>query len=236
MTRQIVLDTETTGLSPKNGDRIIEIGCVELVNRKLTGNNFHEYINPDKEISQGAYKVHGISNKFLADKPRFAQISSKLMSYLEGAELIIHNASFDVGFLEFEFSLIDSPWEELEQFCSVTDTLMMARKKHPGQKNNLDALCKRYHIDNTHRDLHGALLDSEILAEVYLAMTGGQTSMKFDPEKKQEKKGVVKLSKIDLPVLQANAQELKQHEAYLDALEAKGQCQWRSMSANSDVE
>lgn len=234
MTRQIVLDTETTGLSPNNGDRVIEIGCVELINRKLTGNNFHEYLNPDKEISEGAYRVHGISNKFLEDKPRFAQISDKLISYLEGAELIIHNASFDVGFLNYEFSLIDSPWEDLEQFCQVTDTLMMARKKHPGQKNNLDALCKRYHIDNTHRDLHGALLDSEILAEVYLAMTGGQTAMTFETKKKQSTKSSVKLEKVDLPVIKASREELSKHEAYLDSLGES--CLWRSMSADSNVE
>ena len=168
MSRQIVLDTETTGLEPSQGHRIIEIGCVELINRRLTGNNYHQYIQPDREVDEGALQVHGISNEFLADKPRFNDIADDLMNYLKGAELVIHNAPFDVGFLDHELKLLANGSGAISDHCDVTDTLVMARKMHPGQKNNLDALCKRYDVNNTQRELHGALLDAEILSEVYL--------------------------------------------------------------------
>ncbi|HMY40409.1 MAG TPA: DNA polymerase III subunit epsilon, partial [Marinagarivorans sp.] len=163
MSRQIILDTETTGLEPQQGHRIIEIGCVELVNRKLTGRHFHHYINPQRDIDEGAQAVHGISAEFLADKPLFAQLAEAFFEFVKGAELIIHNAPFDVGFINHEFNLLDKGFGKLEDHCTIIDTLAMARHRHPGQKNNLDALCKRYEIDNSHRELHGALLDAEIL-------------------------------------------------------------------------
>lgn len=175
--RQIVLDTETTGLETSQGHRIIEIGCVELIERRVTDNHWHHYINPEREIDAGAFEVHGISNEFLHDKPLFADIADEFLRYIEGAELIIHNAPFDVGFLNYELELLNAGKPEIETVSSILDTLIMARQKHPGQKNNLDALCKRYEIDNSHRSVHGALLDARILADVYLFMTGGQTSL-----------------------------------------------------------
>jgi DNA polymerase-3 subunit epsilon len=180
--RQIVLDTETTGLEVSQGHRIIEIGCIELVNRRVTGNHWHYYVNPDRAVDSGAFEVHGISNEFLQDKPRFAELAEEFHSYVAGAELVIHNAPFDVGFLDHELALLESPIAPLGTSCSILDTLLLARQKHPGQKNNLDALCKRYGIDNSNRSLHGALLDARILADVYLAMTGGQTSLGLDAE------------------------------------------------------
>ena len=177
MTRQIILDTETTGLDPKDGHRIIEVGCVEMINRRLTGNNFHHYLQPDRAIDAEAEAVHGISSAFLADKPRFENIVEDLLAYLRGAELIIHNAPFDIGFLNHELQLVDPVYQPMSAYCSVTDTLVMARQLFPGQRASLDALCKRYEINNAHRTLHGALLDAEILADVYLAMTGGQVSL-----------------------------------------------------------
>lgn len=175
--RQIVLDTETTGLEPSAGHRIIEIGCVELIDRRLTRNNFHQYMHPDREIDPGAVEVHGITNEFLSDKPRFADVAEDFLGYVRGAELIIHNAPFDVGFLDHELVGWMKDAKRIEELCRVTDTLTMARSLHPGQRNSLDALCKRYGVDNSRRDLHGALLDAEILADVYLAMTGGQVSL-----------------------------------------------------------
>lgn len=175
--RQIVLDTETTGLEPQLGHRIIEIGCVELINRKLTGRHYHQYINPEREVDQGAMEVHGITNEFLVDKPRFKAIVGEFWDFIRGAELVIHNAAFDIGFLNHEFARLNMAPVTTE--CGVLDTLFMARQKHPGQKNSLDALCKRYGVDNSHRDLHGALLDAEILADVYLLMTGGQTALEL---------------------------------------------------------
>ena len=177
MTRQIILDTETTGLDPKDGHRIIEVGCVEMINRRLTGNNFPHYLQPDRAIDAEAEAVHGISSAFLADKPRFENIVEDLLAYLRGAELIIHNAPFDIGFLNHELQLVDPAYQPMSAYCSVTDTLVMARQLFPGQRASLDALCKRYEINNAHRTLHGALLDAEILADVYLAMTGGQVSL-----------------------------------------------------------
>ncbi|HAB56041.1 MAG TPA: DNA polymerase III subunit epsilon, partial [Cellvibrionales bacterium] len=171
-TRQIVLDTETTGLEPSQGHRIIEIGCVELVNRRLTGKHYHQYIQPEREIDQGALEVHGISNEFLSDKPLFANVMEAFLDFIDGAELIIHNAPFDIGFIDHELKLAGSKVKKTSSICGVIDSLVLARKKHPGQKNNLDALCKRYAVDNAKRELHGALLDAEILADVYLMMTG----------------------------------------------------------------
>ena len=178
--RQIILDTETTGLETSEGHRIIEIGCVELIDRKYTHNNFHYYLNPDREIDAGAQEVHGISSQFLQDKPRFSEIKDQFFQYINGAELVIHNAAFDVGFIEAEYALVNGEPFDISAICTVVDSLQVARKLHPGQKNNLDSLCKRYYIDNSQRTLHGALLDAEILADVYLAMTGGQTSLSLN--------------------------------------------------------
>ena len=180
--RQIVLDTETTGLEPADGHRIIEIGCVELLDRRLTGNTYHQYLQPDREIDAGAVEVHGITNEVLADKPRFADVAAEFLDFIRGAELVIHNAPFDVGFIDHEFALLADPPGPVAQHCMVLDTLVLARHMHPGQRNSLDALCKRYDIDNSQRDLHGALLDAEILADVYLAMTGGQVSLSLDSQ------------------------------------------------------
>lgn len=173
--RQIVLDTETTGLDPAQGHRIIEIGCVELIERRLTGNNFHQYLQPDREIDQAAVEIHGITTEFLKDKPHFADLVGDFMAYIQGAELVIHNAPFDTGFIDNELKILRGDWSAVSNYCTVTDTLVMAKKIHPGQRNSLDALCKRYQIDNSHREFHGALLDAEILADVYLTMTGGST-------------------------------------------------------------
>lgn len=220
MTRQIVLDTETTGLSPQDGHRVIEVGCVELLNRRLTGNNFHAYINPERAIDAGAMRVHGISNEFLQDKPRFAALIEDFIAYIRGAELIIHNASFDVGFLNNEFKLTGSHYQTIEKHAGVFDTLTYARRLHPGQKNSLDALCKRYNVNNTNRQLHGALLDAELLAQVYLAMTGGQVTMFGESaETVQQSAESAPLSQTlrgsSLPVIAATAEELEAHEEFL---------------------
>ena len=222
--RQIVLYTETTGLEPADGHRIIEIGCVELVERRLTGNSFHQYLQPDREIDAGAMEVHGITNEFLADKPRFSDIVDDFARYIGGAELVIHNAPFDVGFINHELKLCDYG-QQVDDMCSVLDTLTMARKMHPGQKNNLDALCRRYEIDNTHRDLHGALLDAEILADVYLAMTGGQVSLLLGAGKDESEHAVASevIRRLDkdrppLPVIRASASELEAHQGRLEAI------------------
>jgi DNA polymerase-3 subunit epsilon len=179
--RIVVLDTETTGLDPKRGDKLVEIGAVEMVNRRLTGNNYHQYVQPERDVPLEAQAVHGITEEFLADKPVFADIADEFLAYIDGAELIIHNAPFDIGFLNNELAMLGKArgvkLPKIGDICEITDSLVMARQKHPGQKNNLDALCRRYYIDNGHRELHGALLDSEILADVYLTMTGGQTSL-----------------------------------------------------------
>lgn len=176
--RSVVLDTETTGMPVTDGHRIIEIGCVELEGRRLTGRHFHVYLQPDREVDEGAIAVHGITNDYLKDKPRFREVADDFFEFINGAQLIIHNAAFDVGFINNEFALLgQSERAEVSDYCSILDTLLMARERHPGQRNNLDALCKRYGVDNSGRDLHGALLDAEILADVYLAMTGGQTSL-----------------------------------------------------------
>jgi DNA polymerase-3 subunit epsilon len=222
--RQIILDTETTGLSPKAGHRVIEIGCVELVNRRLTGNHFHYYLNPDREVDPGAQAIHGITSQFLADKPRFKEIIDSLIEYVKDAQIIIHNADFDVGFLDHEFALCGKKkYLGFEEYVSdVICTLQMARQKHPGQKNNLDILCKRYNVDNSRRDLHGALLDSEILAEVYLAMTGGQEALglsdqhtpAIQAQKNTFSETPIIGEMIDLLVLRATEEELAAHEEF----------------------
>jgi DNA polymerase-3 subunit epsilon len=223
--RQVVLDTETTGISTAEDHRIIEIGCVELINRRLTGETFHQYINPQREIDAGAIEVHGITTEFLADKPLFADVAADFLAFVDGAELIIHNAPFDVGFLNHELAKLKGEKRRVETLCSVLDTLKMARDKHPGQKNNLDALCKRYEVDNSNRELHGALLDAEILADVYLAMTGGQVSMTLAAEEPADApledtshETEADLSKVSLTVLRASDEELEAHQAMLEAL------------------
>ncbi|MDH3219293.1 MAG: DNA polymerase III subunit epsilon [Gammaproteobacteria bacterium] len=221
--RQIVLDTETTGLEVSLGHRIIEIGCIELVNRRVTGNHWHYYVNPGREIDAGAFEVHGISSDFLQDKHRFAELAQDFIDYVAGAELIIHNAPFDIGFLDYELSLLEPPAAPLQQCCNVLDTLLMARQKHPGQKNNLDALCKRYDIDNSHRSLHGALLDARILADVYLAMTGGQTSLGLDAGQGEESgRRSIEPQRIDpgqpLPLWQVDAASRQADGEYIEFL------------------
>lgn len=220
MLRQIVLDTETTGISHQNGHRIIEIGCIELINRRITQHHFHVYLNPERAIDEGAFKVHGISNEFLADKPVFKSIWQELLAFIENAELIIHNAPFDVGFLNAELNYLQHH-KSIEKYCSITDTLALAKKKHPGQKNNLDALCKRYNIDNSNRTLHGALLDAEILAHVYLAMTGGQSSFfgeeMFASETDNNSGEFKKLSSTS-PIIYATSEELQRHEKFMSQL------------------
>lgn len=232
MTRQIILDTETTGLETSQGHRIIEIGCIEMINRRLTNNHWHHYINPDRKVDDGAFEVHGISNEFLADKPRFEELVDDFLAYIDGAQLIIHNAPFDIGFLNHEIKLLETSRPLITDVCSVLDTLVMARQKHPGQKNNLDALCRRYEIDNSHRTLHGALLDSEILAEVYLLMTGGQTALTLEADDhEQDQQGHAQDARpIDSAGLirwQVDASDLRMHEEYLAMLEKKaGSCAW----------
>ncbi len=226
--RQIVLDTETTGLEVERGHRIIEIGAVELRNRRATGRNFHRYLNPDRAIDEGARAVHGISNADLADAPRFAQVAAELIEFITGAELVIHNASFDVGFLEAELQQLPESAalpRKIAGLCGVLDTLALAREMHPGQRNNLDALCKRYGIDNSHRELHGALLDARILADVYLAMTGGQSALALDSQQASgaagsQGGGVQALVRpaAGLVVRHATAEELADHERLLDLI------------------
>jgi DNA polymerase-3 subunit epsilon len=232
--RQIVLDTETTGLDPGQGHRIIEIGCVELVNRRLTGNDFHQFVNPEREIEAGAAAVHGISNEQLADKPRFIEIASRLMDYIRGAELIIHNADFDVGFLDAELARLENEAMRVASLCTITDTLALARRMHPGQKNSLDALCKRYQVDNSRREYHGALLDAQLLAEVYLGMTGGQTSILLDARETGATGAGSRLNQLlsgTRPVvIRATDAEREAHARRLQAIakESKGGCLWPS--------
>ncbi|MBK2123808.1 DNA polymerase III subunit epsilon [Fangia hongkongensis] len=231
MKRQLFVDTETTGFEYKKGHRIIEFGAVEMINRKLTGNNLHFYFKPDIAVEEGAFRVHGISNEFLADKPLFSEKSSEIMEYLKDAELIIHNAAFDVPFLNWELGLLKpNNWGVIESYCQVLDTLIMARKKHPGQKNSLDALCARYGINNKHRTLHGALLDAEILADVYLMMTGGQTELFAALSEDDDKVEVKATTSIIQNQDQGNqssikarlsASAIKAHEAYLALLDKK---------------
>lgn len=221
--RQLVLDTETTGIDPKQGHRIIEIGCVELINRRFTGNNYHVYVNPERIVEQEAIDVHGITNEYLTDKPKYREIADEFFEYIKGAELVIHNAAFDVGFMDHEFKLYNRLWDGCAQHCEILDTLAMARKKHPGQRATLDALCKKYGINNAHRTLHGALLDAEILADVYLLMSGGQIKFNLSTGTGNADSGIRRLpaDRPKLKVLQASADELTEHEQRLD-LVAKG--------------
>lgn len=231
--RQVILDTETTGLSPSDGHRIIEIGCVEMINRRLTRNTFHVYINPDRIIDDGAIKVHGISNEFLQDKPKFEDIVDDYLAFTKGAELVIHNAPFDIGFLNYELSLLKGKKTTVEEHSSIFDTLPFARKKHPGARASLDALCKRYGIDNSHRELHGALLDAEILAEVYLLMTGGQFSlMDFNASVSTQQQGIIRLAadRPKLKVLHCTEQELEAHQKQLAMIKkSSGECLWHKL-------
>ena len=239
VTRQVVLDTETTGLEPKAGHRIIEIGAVEIIGRRLTGNHYHQYINPERAIDAGAQEVHGITGEFLRDKPVFADIVADFLAYASGAELIIHNAAFDIGFLNNELRLVKNRLRKLESACDVTDSLAMARHKHPGQSNTLDALCRRYGVDNSARTLHGALLDAEILADVFLLMTGGQTTLfAADVADSDEQMAAAldrrQVTRPQLPVVMATTDELAAHEQLLDGLEkaAGGQVLWRAGSGD----
>ncbi|QJR79469.1 DNA polymerase III subunit epsilon [Alteromonas pelagimontana] len=237
--RQIVLDTETTGIDPREGHRIIEIGCVEVVNRRLTGNHFHVYINPEREIEQEAIEIHGITNEFLVDKPKFKDVALDFVNFIKGAQLVIHNAPFDVGFMDHEFALEPATAKvKTKDICTVRDSLVMARQMFPGQKNNLDALCKRFGVDNSHRELHGALLDAEILADVYLMMTGGQTMLNLAGKSANDNEGGgdvirrVQRGGNKLKVIHASADELKQHEARLDIVQKSGgQCLWREFQS-----
>jgi len=235
--RQIVLDTETTGIDIKLGNRIIEIGCVEVIDRRLTGNSYHQYINPQRDSEEGALEVHGITTAFLADKPLFADIVDDFLNFIRGAELVIHNAPFDVGFINHELSLLNQQQNHIANICTVLDTLVLAKKMHPGQKNNLDALCKRYDIDNSQRDLHGALLDAEILADTYLAMTGGQTALSLggsaDGESRDAAVSLPRSVTLDtgkLKVIRASNDELAAHDSRLQSINdmTKGQCIWLS--------
>ena len=232
--RQVVLDTETTGIDPNLGHKIIEIGCVELVNRRLTGRHYHQYINPLREVDQGAMEVHGITNEFLQDKPVFSTIVQDFLDFIGDAELVIHNAPFDVGFLDSELRQVSPTMGTIGDRCKVLDTLVLARNKHPGQKNNLDALCKRYMVDNSQRDLHGALLDSEILADVYLAMTGGQRKLALGSQSEDDDGGtaveeIVRLTnRPQLKIVRATEAEQERHRAKLETVDkaSGGSCIW----------
>lgn len=238
--RQIVLDTETTGLDPDQGHRIIEIGCVEIQNRRLTGNHFHYYLNPDRDIDEAAIEVHGLTREFLSDKPRFKQIEKEFLDFVRGSELVIHNAPFDIGFLNAELKRNKSDVNSMDTLCTVLDSLVLAREKHPGQRNSLDALCKRYGVDNTQRDLHGALLDAEILADVYLVMTSGQSSLSLRADDDDEVGNQQTVRELDpnrppLPVINANPDELVAHQTRLAALSetsARG-CLWLELESGA---
>ena len=239
MTRQIILDTETTGLEPSQGHRIIEIGAVEMINRRLTGNRFHQYLNPERDIDAGAMEVHGITNEMLADKLKFADVAADFLAFVQGAELVIHNAPFDTGFINQEFLLLGAaaPARTIESACTVLDTLKLARRMHPGQKNDLDSLCRRYGIDNAQRNLHGALLDAEILADVYLAMTGGQTALFQEPSDAaaalQQTVSAHAIRRLNpnrpvLLIVRATELEMAAHERMLAEIDKKcaGKCIW----------
>lgn len=232
--RQIVLDTETTGLEPGAGHRIIEIGCVELVNRRPTQNRFHRYINPEREVDRGALEVHGIENDFLATQPKFADVAAELLEFVRGAELVIHNADFDIEFLNHELRRLHGVPHEIRECCGVLDTLALARKLHPGQRNSLDALAKRYNVDNSKRDLHGALLDAQILADIYLAMTGGQVSLSLEASEVREAETGAEPLVLDrrglaLVVLPATEEEERAHEAMLATMAKKAAPIWREL-------
>jgi DNA polymerase-3 subunit epsilon len=234
MNRQIVLDTETTGLEVEQGHRIIEIGCLELINRRLTRHDFHLYCNPERPIDAGAVEVHGLTTEFLAGKPLFRDLADELWAYLEGAELIIHNAPFDLGFLNAEFARAGRS-RRLEEVCTITDTVRMARKLLPGQRVSLDALCKRYGVDNSHRDFHGALLDARLLADVYLSMTGGQSALGLDEQEgdrsgrgqRQFMLALAAAAQRPLTVVTASDEERARHQARLRKMADKGACLWQ---------
>ncbi len=234
--RQIVLDTETTGLEPAQGHRIIEIGCVEIINRRTTQVRFQRYLNPEREIDDGALQVHGITQEFLASKPHFPDIAEDLLEFIRGSELIIHNAPFDVAFLNLEFARLGAGWGRIDQYCTVMDTLELARQLHPGQRNSLDALCKRYDVDNSQRNLHGALLDAEILAEVYLGMTGGQTALFSDADPSlPTAASAARALRGDPPpikVATASPEELAAHARRLEQIDraSGGKCVWKNLS------
>lgn len=232
--RQIALDTETTGLAISQGHRIIEIGCIEMVNRRFSGRKYHRFLNPEREIDAGAEAVHGISGADLENQPRFSDIVDEFLEFIKDGELIIHNADFDIGFFEYELELIRHPKPKITQHAVILDTLSLARKLHPGRRNNLDALCKRYDVDNSRRNVHGALIDAELLAKIYLCMTGGQTTLSFDQkvtevakETSESYKRTLK-SNLDLIVIKANEEECAAHEEFLDKMEASGECIWRN--------
>ena len=230
--RRIVLDTETTGLNAALGDRVIELGCVEILNRSVTGNHFHRYVNPERRSDEGALKVHGITGEFLQDKPKFREIAAEFLDYIRGAELVIHNAAFDLEFLNLELGRIGQP--PIEEHCAaVVDSLALARELHPGKKNSLDALCERYQVDNAHRTLHGALLDASLLAEVYLAMTRGQDSLaiELEPPRAASQAWTAQGERPPLIVVQASAEELAEHARLLEAIEAENRAPsvWRRL-------
>lgn len=236
--RQIVLDTETTGLEPELGHRIIEIGCVELINRRLTGRTYHQYLCPDREIDEAALDVHGLNDEFLADKPRFADVFPDFLAFVDGAEVLIHNAPFDTAFLDYELSLLEQDGlGNIVDHCRILDTLAFARRKHPGLKNSLDALCKRYEVDNSRRELHGALLDAQLLAEVYLSMTGGQAALLFDGDEDEagltlnERRSRIDRTGLRLRIRRASVEELAAHERCLDQIEESAGVQpvWRRL-------
>ncbi|MFP6807524.1 MAG: DNA polymerase III subunit epsilon [Pseudomonadales bacterium] len=236
--RQVVLDTETTGLEAELGHRILEVGCVELIGRKITRRHFHHYINPEREIDDGALEVHGITQQFLSDKPVFADVWEQFLEFVDGAELIIHNAAFDIAFINQEMKLISPSLGVITDYCTVIDSLALARNKHPGQKNNLDALCKRYSVDNTQRDLHGALLDAEILADVYLLLTGGQVTLSLGVENENNGSGPIKRELVDrkpLRIIRAGEQELVMHDKKLEMLEGLSEtgCLWKKMESEA---
>jgi DNA polymerase-3 subunit epsilon len=236
--RQIVLDTETTGLEPEQGHRIIEIGCVEVFKRRKTGRTFHRYLRPDREVDRGALQVHGITNEFLLQQPRFHEVVEELLEFISGAELIIHNATFDVAFLDAELKRLPGARRQIKVLCPVLDTLPMARQMHPGQRNSLDALCKRYGVDNSHRELHGALLDAQILLDVYLAMTGGQTTLILGEATQSDVAVILEPTlairpSVELRVIRASPEELAAHQRVLATLDkaSGGKTLWRQMEA-----
>ena len=236
--RQIVLDTETTGIDPAQGHRIIEIGCVEVIERQLTGRHYHVYLNPEREVEAEAISIHGITNEFLVDKPKFAEVAREFFEFIDGAELVIHNAAFDVGFMDAEFARL-KPVRRTADHCGVVDTLAIARAKHPGQKNNLDALCKRYGVDNSNRELHGALLDAEILADVFLLMTGGQTALSLDAGS-DNASGVDEIRRIQssrpaLKVVRASPEEQQAHHDMIEVIsKAGGKALWTELQVSQD--
>jgi DNA polymerase-3 subunit epsilon len=239
--RQIVLDTETTGLSTAQGHRVIEIGCIELVNRRITGREYHRFLDPERDIDEGAERVHGISRADLQGQPRFPDIAEELLEFLKDSELVIHNADFDVGFLEYELELMKHPRPTIADHAFVLDTLTLAREMHPGQRNSLDALCKRYEVDASRRDVHGALIDAELLARVYLAMTGGQAALSLDEEDGDEMGGSAETlvrprrNDLNLVVTRASDDEIAAHEALMDKMQADGPCLFRENPASTDA-